>query len=454
MAKNNSPVEKLSSRATSASPMSEVGVTGVAQAGGYVFDEFLPELRGIEGRKKLREMADNDATVGALLLAIQMLLSRVKMKVVPADDDIENFYVEFVEKDLEGLEDGIPQLMPEILTCLIYGFQIMELVYFKRTDGMIGTKKMAPRGQETINRWDMDDQGNLRGLWQWPPNGGAEIYIPASKFMHFRTVLNRDNPEGRSILRNAYRSYHFIKNLQMIEAIGIERDLAGLPVMYIPASAMKDKTTANKYLKLVRDAKKNSQTGFVLPSDPWPDADGKPSNAKQYELKLLSVDGASSVDVDRTIKRHQGDAVRSVLADFLILGQGEKGSFALSKSKTDLFIAAIESIANSLADVFNKRYVSNLWLLNGFPDEMKPKIIPGQIAPIDLASLGSFVRDLTDAGIALTDEPTENVLREAGGLPMRQEGDGLDGDDADPKKKPDDEETDEGNDLDDRSNEA
>lgn len=52
--------------------------------------------------------------------------------------------------------------------------------------------------------------------------------------MLFRTESVKDNPEGRSILRNAYRSWYFKRRIQEIEAIGIERDLAGLPVIHAP----------------------------------------------------------------------------------------------------------------------------------------------------------------------------------------------------------------------------
>jgi len=395
----------------------EIGVTGLKINSGYVFDEFLRELSGMQGRKKYREMADNDATVGALLMAIQMILRNIELRVDPAEDDIENFYAEFVENDIAGLEEGIEDLMSEILSFLVFGFSILELVYKKNDDGTIGTKKAAPRSQETIDRWDLTEKGELNGLWQWPPNGGEEIYIPATKFMHFRTVMNKGNPEGRSILRNAYKNYHFIKNIQMIEAIGIERDLNGLPVMYVPSKVLNDPAKKAEYLKIVRDVKFNEQGGILLPSEPWPDADGKPGLTRQYELSLLSSEGTKNVDTDRVIKRHQGDIVRTVLADFLILGQGEKGSFALSKSKTDLFIKAIEGFAWMICTVFQKRYIQNLWDFNNFPAEMMPSLAPGNIAPVDLQELGDYVSKLAGAGIPLSDPDTENVLRGSAGLP-------------------------------------
>ena len=65
-------------------------------------------------------------------------------------------------------------------------------------------------------------------------SGLGTYTIPMSKALLFRTKSRKNNPEGRSILRNAYRSWYFKRRIQEIEGIGIERDLAGLPVMHGP----------------------------------------------------------------------------------------------------------------------------------------------------------------------------------------------------------------------------
>lgn len=419
-------VSKLSDQPEKVAITAEAGVTGVKIASGYIFDEFLNDLQGIKGRKKYREMQDNDATIGAMLMAVQMILRSVDLRVEPAEDDIDNFYAEFVEEDLEGLEQGIQELMSEILSMLVFGFSIMELVYYKRDDGMIGTKKMAPRTQETIDKWDIEDNGDLNGLWQQPPMGGGIVYMPITKVMHFRTTLNRNNPEGKSILRNAYKNYHFIKTIQMIEAIGIERDLNGLPVLKVPSEVLSNPDHSEKkaaYEKLVRDVKVNSQGGVVLPSETWLDSEGRPSSVAQYELSLLSTEGTRSIDADKVIKRHQGDALRSVLADFLMIAQSGAGSMALSKTMTQLFYGAIEGYMGSICSEFNKKYVNNLWTFNNFPKEMKPCIKYGTIAPIDLTELGDFISKMAGAGFMLNDAETENVLRDVAGLPeMAEEG--------------------------------
>jgi hypothetical protein len=52
--------------------------------------------------------------------------------------------------------------------------------------------------------------------------------------MLFRTKSRKGSPEGKSILRNAYRSWYFKRRIQEIEGIGIERDLAGFPTLTAP----------------------------------------------------------------------------------------------------------------------------------------------------------------------------------------------------------------------------
>ena len=67
------------------SPFSEVGATGLAQYGGYIKEEFLPALSGYNADKVYREMWDNDAVIGAIVFAIQMLLRKVEWRVEPPD---------------------------------------------------------------------------------------------------------------------------------------------------------------------------------------------------------------------------------------------------------------------------------------------------------------------------------------------------------------------------------
>jgi len=108
---------------------------------------------------------------------------------------------------------------------------------------------------------------------------------------------------------------------------------------------------------------------------------------------------------------------RSALADFVLLGSNDRGSFALSKSKSDLFLKALEGYVEAFTSVLNRQLVPKLLQWNGMATEDMPKIKFGRIAPIDLDQLGFYIQSLTGAGIDLTDDDTRDFIRNAAGFP-------------------------------------
>jgi hypothetical protein len=108
---------------------------------------------------------------------------------------------------------------------------------------------------------------------------------------------------------------------------------------------------------------------------------------------------------------------RSALADFVMLGVNDRGSFALSKSKADLFLQALSGYISAVASVLNRKLVPKLLMWNGIPLTDAPKIVFGRVAPVNLDELGAFIRNASGVGLNLTDEDSQNYLREVAGLP-------------------------------------
>jgi len=92
------------------------------------------------------------------------------------------------------------------------------------------------------------------------------------------------------------------------------------------------------------------------------------------------------------------------LSEFLMLGS-QGGSYALSKSKTDLFLRALESYIQQIVDVLNKQLVERLWELNGLDYSLMPTIEAGDVAPHDLREIAGFLRNLNGADISVSDHP-------------------------------------------------
>ena len=229
--------------------------------------------------------------------------------------------------------------------------------------------------------------------------------------MYYRTTSINNDPSGRSILRNAYTSYEYLNNLQAIEAIAVERELAGIPVARIPAEYLSpDATTAqsgfvSNLQQILRDVKFNEQGYIVLPSDTYPDSNGSPTSTRLVDVELMASNGKRNIEIDPIVKRYQHDIARSVLSEFLMLGGGSTGSYALSKSKTDLFLRALESYIQAIVDVLNKQLVERLWELNGLNYDLMPTIVAGDVAPHDLREIAAFLRNLNGADINVSDHP-------------------------------------------------
>jgi len=94
-----------------------------------------------------------------------------------------------------------------------------------------------------------------------------------------------------------------------------------------------------------------------------------------------------------------------VMAEFLMLGGGSTGSYALSKSKTDLFLRSMESYINTIVTVLNKQLIERLWQLNGLDYFTMPKLVAGDVAPHDLREIAAFLRNLNGADITVSQHP-------------------------------------------------
>jgi len=423
--------------------MNILGVAGQnVHNGNFRADEFLREIRGRDAVRKYREMRDNDSTIGAVMYAVEQILRDVDINVKAVDDsEAAAKEKEFVESVLDDMEHTLDDHIAEALSFLSYGFSWFEVVYKRReganqnpkkkskyTDGRMGIRKLACRSPWTIDRFDVDQKtGDILGIYQSTGFAKGKNYIPSRKSLYYRTTTINGDPSGRSILRNAYTSYQYLNNFQSIEAVAIERELAGIPVARIPAEYLSpDATTGqvsfrNELQSILRDVKFNEQGYIILPSDTYPDKDGAPTSERLVDVELMSSSGTRNIQIDPIIRRYQHDIARSVLSEFLMLGGGSNGSYALSKSKTDLFLRALESYITQVVDTLNKHLIEPLYELNGLNMNTMPKLVAGDVAPHDLRELSSYLRNLNGANIDLSDqEDIVNALLDNAELPPKK----------------------------------
>lgn len=411
--------------------MKEYGSIGQRRYAGIFSEEFLRELQGRRGIEVYREMSDNDEVCGAIVYAIETLIRQSTWNIQPGGGSAKDKEcAEFVESCMADMQDTWTDTISEILSFLVYGWSYHEIVYKRRigssrdprmnskfTDGLIGWQKLPIRSQETLFKWEYDDNDNLLGMTQLPPPKFIMATIPVEKALHFRTKSRKSNPEGRSILRSAYRAWYFKRRIQEIEGMGIERDLAGLPVLTPPDGIdiwnTEDPDMAEMLQRaeaIVRNVRRDATEGIVKPFG--------------WEFALLSSGGRRQFDTNAIVERYDTRIAMSTMSDFLLLGHQAVGSFALSSDKTHLFSMALGAYLDIICEVFNGQGIPRLIGMNaehfaGITEY--PTLVHGDVEAPNLKDISAYIKELTGCGVIIPDESLEDYARQAANLPERLE---------------------------------
>jgi hypothetical protein len=401
---------------------SEVGRSGIRRFGGQLYEEFLTSLRGLQGIRVYREMRDNDPIIGAAMYAIEQIIEKAPWNIRPyGKSNLDKEAANFLKSCLMDMEHSWQDFIGETLSMLTYGWNFSEIVYkirkganndpeisSRENDGLIGWRKISRRVQSSFYNWIFDeDSGDLIAFQQMTPPDYTVRTIPLAKGILFRMKLEGENPEGRSILRNAYRPYYFRKNIEEIEAIGIERDLVGLPVIGVPEGFDIDSEEGAgvraQISTIISNLRRDEQDGICLPSG--------------FTISLLQIGSSRrQFDSDKIINRLDKRIAATILAQFIMLGMDRVGSFALSRNQNDLFLAAVQSILSNIASTLNRVAVPRLFALNPkfAPLGSKiPRLSPGKVTDPNLDELSNYVNRLTKTGMML---PKRRILTSLEGL--------------------------------------
>lgn len=403
------------------------GGSGLERMGGTIQEEFLSQLQMPYCMDVFKEMSWNDPTIGAVLFVFEELARRSKWPVEAGGKTrVDEQAKALVEECRDDMEYPWQSYITEILSKFVYGWSLHELIFkirrgygrdprfnSKFNDGKIVWRSMPGRSQHSWNDWKYNETtGELEAFEQQIPSSGEIIEIPMSKCLLFRTRTDRGNPEGRSLLRNAYRPWILKKNIEELEAIGIERELAGLPVLQAPEGVdlWNPNNEAAVRLRaavelLVSNIRRDKNSGMVLPFG--------------WVFNLVASGGKRQVNTNETINRYDQRIAVTMLADIVMLGADKVGSFALADVKKSLLAVALEAQVQSIADVFNKHAIPKLLELNNIKGITNyPKFVPSEIEAPDINSLADFLSKLQKLGVNLfPDEKLENYLNSSAGLP-------------------------------------
>jgi len=351
--------------------------------------------------REFNRMADTDAVCGAVLLALTQIFKSISWA---TEDDEDGVLAQSL------INAGWMDNLGDILTHFVFGHSVIEVTLTERdANGHVHWKSMHYRPQVTLADWNFSEQGQLVSLTQ-RLSTGKTAEIRASKCLIFHCAKTQATPRGKSLFRNAYRDWYYKTNIEKIEAIGVERDLTGLPILKAPQDTELQAEDGSLNAvgqwawQTVRNVKRNSQEGLVLPTG--------------WQFELAGSPGKRQFDLNAVINRYANNMALSMLSQFLVLGvTSSSGSFALAKEQSSLFHIAVEGFAKDVANVVNSQFIGGraLQLFNDLPKQ--PKLKPVGIERIDISDLASFLGRLLKYNIITPDERLEAFLRDRVALP-------------------------------------
>lgn len=390
---------------------------------GIVADTFvIPELFGVDLIRDMYVMAETDETVGSMLFAISSTMRQIKWAHVPqidgvdAPDDPEaKKWAAMADSWLIDMNRPMASHVQDSLTMLWAGFAPIEIVAKQRnsfnsrfTDGYYGIKALNLLDQLSVWDWVYEDNQPV-AMRQIGSNVIGPGTVPLSKTLLYRTNDAYNRPQGKPLLKPAWRPWRLKRKIQDSEALGIERELCGLPIFEMPmedidaqyeteADGVTLTQDAKRARQIVRaaqaatqDMRLNKSGGIVLPSNTYAEDNGGQDTARKYQFRILSTGGQRAID-SRTAARDYDHAIaRVAMMQFLTLGQRSGGSYGLSEDQSSMAVSSIMALADIAGDEWNLKTIPMMWGINVFPPKYRPRLGHSDVNKNGITQLGQFL---------------------------------------------------------------
>lgn len=378
------------------------GVTGTEKYSGYITEEPNQLWRDERRVEIVEEMRRGDGAVKAILNAIKApILSTEAYMDYNKDDELESEFAEKCQMELFNMPyRSWKELLREMLTYFDFGHWVGELVWMME-DGEIKLLDVAPRIQHSIEKWETLD--GMDGVTQRKRSDEASkknnknfvFSIPRDKLIVLTNDKEGDDVTGQSVLRSAYIHYKMKNTAYRVSAIAIERMGVGIPTGTLPEGATPDEK--QKFEEALKNIRANQQAYMLLPNE-------------KYKFEFKTVQGnAMGSTVKDNVDHHNRMILLSVLAQFMDLGSGDSGSFALSKDQSGFFLQHIQDKASYIADQLYKDVILRMAWYNPkyqklIDENRVPRLKFADLGTVDFAEISTVIKTLVDAGLIQADD--------------------------------------------------
>lgn len=354
-----------------------------------------------------------DPKLTAVLGAITLPIRRATWTVDPAGcrDEVAQLVADDLGLPVLGREDepgparrrGVSwqRHLRMALQSLVYGHMPFE----QRYDILNGQARLADLSERlpyTIRQIALDVDGNLLGIKQYIT---GDTMIPVDRLLYYCHEREGAAWQGQSLLRPAFGPWLLKHEMWRVHATSIRRFGMGVPGVEAPPGATPQQITMAQ--QLASAARVDDTAGMGLPPG--------------FNFKLTGLTG-SVPDALAFVQYLDSQMSQMVLAQFLDLGQTRGGNRALGETFVDVFMLAIQAIADEIAETATQLAVQMVDY-NWGEDEPAPRLCANDIGTRQEVTATSL-QLLLEAGAITPDPELEAYVRREYGLPERATPDG------------------------------
>jgi hypothetical protein len=328
----------------------------------------------------------------------------------PPDEEAVDPITAFVRQAfLEDLRPGLPKSITDIVrSAVVNGHHVVEPLFRLLEDGEfagnVTLRTLAPRPAWTIERFNLDDAGELVSVVQGAPEPAgmwARPELSVEEILVFTYDQQGGDPRGQSMLRPIFMAQK-VKEL-LLKLIGVrnEREALGMPMAEVPLGFPAPELAK---LKASLRGYRAHEEGFII----FPTGvkvtvpEGKSGAATSIR------DDFNALDVQIS---------RAFVQQFQHLGTSDTGSRSVGEVHADLFYLVLTALAGLVVDQLNL-LIERLVDLNYGPQERYPYFEAPKIRPEDVAKALEPIATALKDGLITHDDSVEKAARDMLGLPQ------------------------------------
>ena len=386
------------------------GSSGTHIFGGYIFEDYLPQLNTQQRAYIFDKMRRQDPACGQLISIMNNVLSslthEIKVKQEYGDESAAVKQQELISKILfDNMNRSFDEVLKDIHTQNIYGYSIFEGLWSNEITDSFGAitvlKDLLWRSPKTIWEFHLKDDESLDYVVQraYGDKQKDDVKLPAENTFIFSVEKEGTNFEGISPLRRVYGPWQIKQQLLNLLIIGSEK-FAIPTVMFKSMLAGGDNKIMEQMENSILEFQGGSDSILIYPN--------------QFEAVFPKYDFKPE-EIIKGIELCNNEIIKESSATFLEMHKG--GSYALGSAMIQFFFNAIDSKSKMIAAPFNTRIIPALIAMNKPNEPCMVELMFSAAGQSVSKEYADSMAALTQQGILTPDDTLESFVRKNMNLP-------------------------------------